>query len=145
MPEAQADPPREIIAPEALTPAVANYSPAVRVGSHVYVSGLIAMRDGVVIAPGDAAVQTAHVIEQLEEVLERAGASLGDIVRYRIYLTDIADLADVRSALAPVFGTIRPAGTLVAVSGLVHPDLKIEIDVDAIIGSALDNTRSDQT
>jgi enamine deaminase RidA (YjgF/YER057c/UK114 family) len=115
----------------------ANYSPAVRVGPHVYVSGMIAMRDGVVIGIGDASAQTVAVIQNIEEALAHAGAVLEDVVRYRIYLTDIEDLAAVRSTLAPVFGTIRPAGTLVAVSGLVHPDLKIEIDVDAVVGSAL--------
>lgn len=143
--EAPADPPREIIAPDASTSASANYSPAVRVGSQVYVSGMIAMQNGVVISAGDAAAQTRFVIDQISEVLELAGASLRDIVRYRIYLTDIADLAAVRSAMAPVFGAIKPAGTLVAVSGLIHPDLKLEIDVDAVIGSALDNTRSNLT
>jgi enamine deaminase RidA (YjgF/YER057c/UK114 family) len=117
--------------------APANYSPAVRVGSHVYVSGMIAMRDGEVAGVGDAAAQTRIVIENIEDALNQAGAELGDVVRYRIYLTDIDDLALVRSALAPAFGAIRPAGTLVAVSALIHPDLKIEIDVDAIIGSAL--------
>ena len=104
---------------------------------------MIAMRDGAVVGAGDAAAQTRTVLENIEDALVQAGATLGDIVRYRIYLTDIDDLADVRSALAPVFGAIRPAGTLVAVSALIHPDLKIEIDVDAVIGSARNENGSE--
>lgn len=115
----------------------ANYSPAVRVGAQVFVSGMIAMKDGEIVGKDDIAVQTRQVLEHLETALKRAGASLGDVVRYRIYLTDISDLAGVRSVLTPAFGQIRPAGTLVAVSALVHPDLKIEMDADAIVGSAL--------
>ncbi len=115
----------------------ANYSPAVRVGAQVFVSGMIAMKDGEIVGTDDIVVQTRQVLEHLETALKRAGASLGDVVRYRIYLTDMSDLAGVRSVLTPVFGQIRPAGTLVAVSALVHPDLKIEMDADAIAGSAL--------
>ncbi len=129
--------PRELIDLDGALKSPANYAPAVRVGVHVYVSGMIAMRDGAVIGVGDVTAQTRAVMESIRRALAQAGASLGDIVRYRIYLTDINDLAAVRSALAPEFGAIRPAGTLVAVSGLIHPDLKIEIDVDAVIGSAL--------
>jgi enamine deaminase RidA (YjgF/YER057c/UK114 family) len=132
-----ATPPRELIHIDGSDRSPANYSPAVRVGSHVYVSGMIAMRDGDVIGVGDVAAQTHAVLENIEAALSAAGAVLADVVRYRIYLTHIDDLAAARSALAPAFGKIRPAGTLVAVNALIHPDLKIEIDVDAVIGSAL--------
>ena len=137
MVDRNAAPPRELIHIGGSHQTTANYSPAVRVGSHIYVSGMIALRDGEVAGVGDAAAQTRVVLENIEDALSQAGAVLADVVRYRIYLTDIDDLASVRSALAPAFGAIRPAGTLVAVSALIHPDLKIEIDVDAIIGSAL--------
>ncbi len=134
------EPPRQLILLGNDAAAPANYSPAVRVGSQVFVAGMIAMQNGEIIGIGDIAAQTRQVLENIETALDRAGATFGDIVRYRIYLTDIADLAAVRAELGPRFGAIRPAGTLVAVSALVHPDLKIEIDVDAIIGSALDRS-----
>lgn len=138
-----AEPARTLISTSDGGQLPANYSPAVRVGSHVFVSGMIAMNDGEVTGIGDVTAQTRQAIEHIEAALSQAGASMADVVRYRIYLTDIGDLAAVRSALAPTFGAIRPAGTLVAVSALVHPELKIEIDVDAIIGSALNESRSE--
>jgi len=134
------EPPRQLILLGEDGTAPANYSPAVRVGSQVFVAGMVAMQDGEIVGRGDIAAQTRQVLIHIETALDRAGATFGDIVRYRIYLTDIADLAAVRAELGPRFGAIRPAGTLVAVSALVHPDLKIEIDVDAIIGSALDRS-----
>jgi enamine deaminase RidA (YjgF/YER057c/UK114 family) len=126
--------PRELIS---FGEPAGNYSPAVRVGSQVFVAGMIAMKDGEVVGKGDVAAQTRQVLANIETALQLAGAQMSEIVRYRIYLTDMADLQVVRAELAPIFGKIRPAGTLVAVSGLIHPDLKIEIDVDAIIGSGL--------
>lgn len=131
------EPPRMLIDLGDTNAAPVNYSPAVRVGSHVFVAGMIAMKDGEVVGRDDVVAQTQQVLAQIDTALTRAGATFADIVRYRIYLTDIGDLAAVRTVLATTFGTIRPAGTLVAVSALVHPELKIEIDVDAIIGSAL--------
>jgi len=98
---------------------------------------MISLLDGQVIGKDDVRAQTQQVLSNIEAALERAGAKMNDIVRYRIYLTDMADLSAVREELAPSFGAIRPAGTLVAVAGLIHPDLKIEIDVDAIIGSGI--------
>lgn len=131
------DPPRQRILLHENDTAPANYSPAVRVGAQVFVAGMIAVHNGEIVGKDDIVTQTRQVLENLETALTRAGATFDDIVRYRIYLTDMADLAAVRAELAPRFGEIRPAGTLVAVSALVHPDLKIEIDADAIIGSAL--------
>lgn len=138
------DPPRELISHDEPDAPPRNYSTAVRVGSHVFVSGMIALRDGNVVGVGDAEAQTRFVIGHIEDALASAGAVLEDIVRYRIYLTDIEDLPGVRAALTPTFGKIRPAGTLVAVSALVHPDLKVEIDADAIVGSGLTEKRSSQ-
>ncbi len=126
--------PRQLIS---FGPPAGNYSPAVRVGTSVFVSGMISLLDGQVIGKDDVRAQTQQVLSNIEAALERAGAKMNDIVRYRIYLTDMADLSAVREELAPSFGAIRPAGTLVAVAGLIHPDLKIEIDVDAIIGSGI--------
>jgi enamine deaminase RidA (YjgF/YER057c/UK114 family) len=113
-----------------------GYSRAVRVGNHVAVAGTTAIKDGAPFAPGDAAAQTRFVLEVIEQALAEAGAALGDVIRYRVFVTDIADYAAVGAELGRVFGTIRPAGTLVGNSTLVNPDLRVEIEVDAIIGSA---------
>ncbi|HET9661585.1 MAG TPA: Rid family hydrolase [Thermomicrobiales bacterium] len=135
----QSEPPRRLIILDDSGNAPANYSPAVRVGNQVFVAGMISMRDGEIVGLGDIVAQTRQVLDHVETALQRAGSAFGDIVRYRIYLTDMSDLAGVRSVLNERFGSIRPAGTLVAVSCLVHPDLKIEIDADAIVGSALES------
>lgn len=113
-----------------------GYSRAVRVGTRVFVAGTAAFKDGVPYAPGDAGEQTRHILGVIEQALAEAGASLGDVTRYRVYVTDMADYAVVAGELGRVFEEIRPAGTLVGTSALIHPDLKVEIEVEAIIGSA---------
>jgi enamine deaminase RidA (YjgF/YER057c/UK114 family) len=113
-----------------------GYSRAVRTGNHVAVAGTTAIKDGVPFAPGDAAAQTRFILEVIEQALAEAGAVLGDVIRYRVFVTDIADYAAVGAELGRVFGAIRPAGTLVGNTTLVNPDLRVEIEVDAIVGSA---------
>ncbi|MBW3634342.1 MAG: RidA family protein [Chloroflexi bacterium] len=113
-----------------------GYSRAVRVGNQVAVAGTAAIKDGAPFAPGDAAAQTRFILEVIEQALAEAGAALGDVIRYRVFVTDIADYPVVGAELGRVFGTIRPAGTLVGNSTLIDPDLRVEIEVDAIVGSA---------
>ena len=113
-----------------------GYSRAVRVGNRVFVAGAAAFKDGVPYAPGDAGEQTRHILAVIEQALAEAGAALGDVTRYRVYVTDISDHPVVAGELGRVFGAIRPAGTLVGINALIHRDLKVEIEVDAIIGSA---------
>lgn len=112
-----------------------GYSRAVRAGNHVAVAGTTAIKDGAPFAPGDAAAQTRYVLEVIAQALAEAGAAMGDVIRYRVFVTDIADYEAVGNELGRVFGAIRPAGTLVGNSTLVHPDLLVEIEVDAIIGA----------
>lgn len=112
-----------------------GYSRAVRVGDRVFVAGTAAFRDGVPFAPGDAGAQTRHILGVIEQALNEAGATLADVTRYRVYVTEMDDHPAVASELGRVFGEIRPAGTLVGTSALIHPDLKVEIEADAIIGS----------
>lgn len=114
-----------------------GYSRAVRVGDHVAVAGTAAFKDGAPVAPGDAAAQTRHILGVMEQALAEVGASFGDVIRYRVFVTNIADFDAVASELGKVFSTIRPAGTLVGNSTIVHPDLVVEIEMDAIVGSAL--------
>lgn len=114
-----------------------GYSRAVRVGSHVAVAGTTAIKDGAPFAPGDAAAQTRYILEVIEQALAEAGATMSDVIRYRVFVTDIADYPAVGAELGRVFGDIRPAGTLVGNSTLVNPDLRVEIEVDAIVNSAV--------
>lgn len=115
--------------------AKGGYSRALRVSKHIAVSGSTAMKDGKVVGPGDVIAQTRQTIETISEALKQAGSSLEDVVRYRIYLTNIADSEQVIPLFGEYFGEIRPAGTLVAVAALIHPELLIEIEVDAIAGA----------
>ena len=113
-----------------------GYSRAVRVGDFVAVAGTAAIADGAPFAPGDAAAQTRYILEVIARALAEAGASLADVIRYRVFVTDIADYEAVGLELGRVFGEIRPAGTLVGNSTLVLPGLVVEIEVDAIVGGA---------
>ena len=111
-----------------------GYSRAVRVGSHVYVAGTTATEEGQVIGKGDAYAQAAHILKVIGGALEQAGASLNDVVRTRMYMTDISDWEAVGRAHGEVFSKARPAATLVEVSKLIDPDMLVEIEVEAYVG-----------
>lgn len=114
-----------------------GYSRAVKVGSHVYVSGTTALKgDGTLAGENDPYQQTKQTLETIRWALEQAGATMDDIVRYRVYLTRIEDMPEVSRALAETFQPIRPANTLLAVAALADPRMLVEIDADAVIGSA---------
>ena len=115
--------------------ATVGYSRAVRVGDHVAVAGTTTLKPDGVDHPGDCYLQTRAVLRLIEDALHRAGAALSDVVRTRAFLTDISKADDYGRAHGEVFGDIRPAATLVEVSALVHPDLVVEIEVDAILSS----------
>ncbi len=116
--------------------AAVGYSRAVRVGAHVAVAGTTTLHPGGVDHPGDCYLQTRAVLRLIEDALRQAGAALSDVVRTRAFLTDISEADDYGRAHGEVFGDIRPAATLVEVAALVHPDLVVEIEVDAIVSSA---------
>ena len=115
--------------------ATVGYSRAVRVGDQVAVAGTTTLKPGGVEHPGDCYLQTRAVLSLIEDALHQAGATLSDVVRTRAFLTDISKADDYGRAHGEVFGDIRPAATLVEVSALVHPDLVVEIEVDAIVSS----------
>ena len=110
-----------------------GYSRAVRVGDSVHVSGTTAMQDGEPVAVGDAGGQTRHILGIILRALEEVGAAASDVVRYRIYLTNIDDWPEVLEEMSRVFGSLLPAATLVEVKGLINPKSLVEIEVDAVV------------
>lgn len=114
--------------------SIVGYCRAVRVGSQVAVTGTASVGDnGEVVGVGDANAQTRRCLEIIERALNDAGAGLADVVRTRIYVTDISQWEVVGRAHGEVFGEIFPATTMVEVSALIDPDMLVEIEADAII------------
>ena len=116
-----------------------GYSRAVRVGNVVYVSGTTATDDaGVIVGVGDPYAQARQVIANIAAALERAGASLRDVVRTRIYVTDIDQWEAIARAHGEVFASIRPACTMVEVSRLIAPEILLEIEAEAIVDEGVE-------
>ena len=113
---------------------VVGYSRAVRVDGRIWVSGTTSTgSDGAIVGKGDPYAQARQAIANIERALAAAGAVLADVVRTRIFVTDIAHWQDIGRAHGEAFANIRPATTMVEVARLIDPDLLVEIEADAVI------------
>lgn len=119
---------RAVVSSGSAFESAVGYSRAVRVGPHVWVAGTTGAGPA-----GDIAAQTRDALRRIEIALDQAGAALTDVVRTRIYVTDISRWREVGAVHEQVFGAIRPAATMVEVSALIAPELLVEIEADAYV------------
>jgi enamine deaminase RidA (YjgF/YER057c/UK114 family) len=114
---------------------VVGYSRVVAVGDQAWVSGCTATVDGAVVHPGDMAAQARVAFSVLVAALESAGFSPADVVRTRMYVTDTGRWEEAGRAHGAVFGAVRPATAMIGVASLLHPDMLVEIEADAVKGA----------
>jgi enamine deaminase RidA (YjgF/YER057c/UK114 family) len=112
---------------------IVGYSRAVQIGNVIEVSGTTAFKDGVIAFPGDAYQQTLCILEIIEKALKACGAEMKDVIRTRVYLKSVNDWQAAGKAHGEYFMDIKPASTMLAVAGLIHPDMLVEIEATAVL------------
>ena len=110
---------------------VVGYSRAVAAGDFVFVSGCTSVADGVFVHPGDAGAQTTQAIANVAQALESLGVGLADVVRTRMYVTDISRWEEYARAHGAAFGDIQPASSMIEVAALIDPRMLVEVEADA--------------
>ncbi len=108
-----------------------GYSRAVRMGNQLEISGTVAQENGSVVGKGDAYLQTVCILEKIKSVMEQSGGTLQNVIRTRMFVTDIGQWPQIAQAHSEYFGEVKPATTMVEVSKLIDPDYLVEIEVTA--------------